>query len=237
MSLPKYKNNEGGEHWISLSDMMTALALLFLLIAVIYMLKVKDSVKVPQIYKEVTQGLSEALNKEFEQDFKKWGAVMDKNLTIRFQAPDILFDTNSAIVKEPFKEILDDFFPRYLRIMMQDRFINNIEEIRIEGHTSSIWTRSTSDDVAYFKNMALSQSRTMNVLEYIFNSHNMGLDTQERKWLRRHFRAIGFSSAIPLNSQGIEAQNAIDEDYKKSQRVEFRVRTNIEEKIEKVINK
>lgn len=236
MSLPRHKNNGEEEHWISLSDMMTALALLFLLIAVIYMLKVKDSVKVPQIYKEVTQGLSEALNKEFEKDFKKWGAVMDKNLTIRFQSPDILFDTNSANVKEAFREILDDFFPRYLKITMQDQFINNIEEIRIEGHTSSIWTHSSSDDVAYFKNMALSQARTMNVLEYIFNSPNMEFDTQERKWLRRHFRAIGFSSAIPLNSQGIEAQNPLDEDYKKSQRVEFRVRTNIEEKIEKVIN-
>lgn len=237
MSLLGNKNNSGEDYWISLSDMMTALALLFLLIAVIYMLKVRDSVRVPQIYKEVTQGLSEALNKEFEHDFKKWGAVIDKNLTIRFQSPDILFDTNSADIKKPFKEILDDFFPRYLKIMMQNRFINNIEEVRIEGHTSSIWSYAISDDIAYFKNMVLSQARTRNVLEYIFNSPKMKLSSAERKWLRRHFRAIGFSSAIPLNLQGQEAKNPSDEDYKKSQRVEFRVRTNIEEKIEKVINK
>lgn len=237
MKIFKSPKNNDEEYWVSLSDMMTALALLFLLIAVIYMLKVRDSVRVPQIYKEVTQGLSEALNKEFEHDFKKWGAVIDKNLTIRFQAPDILFDTNSADVKEGFREILDDFFPRYLAIIMQDRFIHNIEEIRIEGHTSSIWTRTTSEDLAYFKNMALSHARTMNVLEYLFNSPNIDLYPEERKWLRRHFRAIGFSSAIPLNSQGLEIQNPLEEDYKKSQRVEFRVRTNIEHKIEKIINK
>lgn len=235
MSL-KSKKKESEEYWISLSDMMTALALLFLLIAIIYMLKVKDSVKVPQIYKEVTQGLSEALHKEFEQDFKKWGAVMDKDLTIRFQSPDILFDMSKSEVKDRFKEILDDFFPRYLNIMMKKEFINNIEEIRIEGHTSSIWTRHTPEDIAYFKNMELSQERTMNVLEYIFESPRMDLDNKERKWLRRHFRAIGFSSAIPLNSKGEEATSKKDEDTQRSQRVEFRVRTNIEEKIEKVIN-
>ena len=235
MSL-KSKKKEGEEYWISLSDMMTALALLFLLIAIIYMLKVKDSVKVPQIYKEVTQGLSEALNKEFEQDFKKWGAVMDKDLTIRFQSPDILFDTSESEVKDRFKQILDDFFPRYLNIMMKKEFINNIEEIRIEGHTSSVWTKYTPEDIAYFKNMELSQERTMNVLEYLFESPQMDLDNKERKWLRRHFRAIGFSSAIPLNSKGEEAKTREEEDTKRSQRVEFRVRTNIEEKIEKVIN-
>lgn len=230
------KKKDGEEYWISLSDMMTALALLFLLIAVIYMLKVKDSVKVPQIYKEVTQGLSEALNKEFEQDFKKWGAVMDKDLTIRFQSPDILFDMSKSDVKDRFKEILDDFFPRYLDIMMKKQFIDNIEEIRIEGHTSSIWTRYTPEDIAYFNNMELSQERTMNVLKYILESPRMDLDTQEKEWLRRHFRAIGFSSAIPLNSKGEEAKTREEEDTKRSQRVEFRVRTNIEEKIEKVIN-
>lgn len=232
----KSKKKEGEEYWISLSDMMTALALLFLLIAVIYMLKVKESVKVPQIYKEVTQGLSEALNKEFEQDFKKWGAVMDEDLTIRFQSPDILFDTREFKVKDRFKQILDDFFPRYLNIMMKKEFINNIEEIRIEGHTSSVWTPYTPKDIAYLKNMELSQKRAAKVLEYIFKSPQMDLDNKEHKWLRRHFRAIGFSSAIPLNSKGEEATSKKDEDTQRSQRVEFRVRTNIEEKIEKVIN-
>lgn len=228
---------EDEEYWIGLSDMMSALMLIFLLLSVVYMIKVKDSVRVPQIYKEITQGLGEALKKEFELDFKKWGAVMDKDLTIRFQSPDILFKTQESELQPQFEEILNDFFPRYLKIMMQPRFIDNIEEIRIEGHTSSIWGRLTSKNEAYLKNMKLSQERTLETLSYILKNQKMGLKKEEKEWLKKHFRAIGFSSAIPLNRLGQELQKGEIEDMQKSQRVEFRVRTNIEEKIEKVIQK
>lgn len=70
----KIKTVSREDHWISLSDMMTSLMIVFLLISVIYMIKVQDSVRVPQIYKETMQGLSKALNKEFEKDLKGWGS-------------------------------------------------------------------------------------------------------------------------------------------------------------------
>ena len=56
------KHNE--DYWIALSDIMTALMLLFLLISVVYMIKVEDSVKIPQIFKQTTQGLDEKLRNE-----------------------------------------------------------------------------------------------------------------------------------------------------------------------------
>ena len=158
------KHNE--DYWIALSDIMTALMLLFLLISVVYMIKVEDSVKIPQIFKQTTQGLDEKLRNEFDKDLKAWGAVIDKDLTIRFSQPDILFAVGSATLNEKFKAILDDFFPRYLKILMDDEFRDNIEEIRIEGHTSSFWGKVGGDE-SYLKNMTLSQERTRAVLEYI----------------------------------------------------------------------
>lgn len=217
------------DHWISLSDMMTSLMIVFLLISVIYMIKVQDSVRVPQIYKETMQGLSEALNKEFEKDLKGWGAVIDKDLTIRFQQPDITFDRNSANLKLEFKKILDDFFPRYINIMMSNNFINNIEEIRIEGHTSS--------EGNYFNNMELSQDRSRTALEYIMSSSNINLTIDQKEWLKKHFRAIGYSSAKPLNKDGLTLQEEEKEDFEKSRRVEFRVRTNIEDKVAEIVEK
>lgn len=59
------KTSDDDDFFIALSDIMTALMLLFLLISIVYMIKVEDSVKVPKIFKETTQGLSERLNKEF----------------------------------------------------------------------------------------------------------------------------------------------------------------------------
>lgn len=225
----KLKRVSKEDHWISLSDMMTSLMIVFLLISVIYMIKVQDSVRVPQIYKETMQGLSKALNKEFEKDLKGWGAVIDKDLTIRFQQPDITFDRNSANLKLEFKKILDDFFPRYINIMMSNNFINNIEEIRIEGHTSS--------EGNYFNNMELSQDRSRTALEYIMSSSNINLTLDQKEWLKKHFRAIGYSSAKPLNKDGFTLQEEEKEDFKKSRRVEFRVRTNIEDKVAEIVEK
>jgi hypothetical protein len=45
-----------------------------------------------------------------------WDAEILKDNTIRFKSPEILFDTNSSKIKELFKNVLDDFFPRYLEI-------------------------------------------------------------------------------------------------------------------------
>lgn len=225
----KIKTVSREDHWISLSDMMTSLMIVFLLISVIYMIKVQDSVRVPQIYKETMQGLSKALNKEFEKDLKGWGAVIDKDLTIRFQQPDITFDRNSANLKLEFKKILDDFFPRYINIMMSNNFINNIEEIRIEGHTSS--------EGNYFKNMELSQDRSRTALEYIMSSANINLTLDQKDWLKKHFRAIGYSSAKPLNKDALTLQKEEQEDFEKSRRVEFRVRTNIEDKVAEIVEK
>lgn len=227
------KDKENDDFFIALSDIMTALMLLFLLISVVYMIRVEDSVKIPKIFKETTQGLSERLNKEFEKDLKAWGAVLDKDLTIRFYQPDILFKTGSATLSPKFKAILDDFFPRYLHIMMDKQFVNNIEEIRIEGHTSSMWG-ALGGNRAYLNNMALSQERTRAVLEYLLS---LNLSEDEKAWLKRHFRAIGFSSAKPLNDKAQSLKQGEKENALNSQRVEFRLRTNIEEKIIEVVEK
>ena len=222
------KHNE--DYWIALSDIMTALMLLFLLISVVHMIKVEDSVKIPQIFKQTTQGLDKKLRNEFDKDLKAWGAVIDKDLTIRFSQSDILFAVGSATLNEKFKAILDDFFPRYLKILMDDEFRDNIEEIRIEGHTSSFWGKTEGDE-SYLKNMTLSQERTRAVLEYIISSSN----DEQKEWLKKYFRAIGFSSAKLLDSNSQPITNKADEDPAKSQRVEFRVRTNIEQKVGAII--
>lgn len=224
-------HRDDSDYWIALSDIMTALMLIFLLMSVIYMIKVEDSVKIPKIFKEVSQGLSQKLNKEFQDDLKSWGAVIDKDLTIRFSQPDVLFKTGSSDLSVKFTDILNDFFPRYLKIIMSDEFKDNIEEIRIEGHTSSIWT-GEDNQKAYFKNMKLSSDRSRSVLEYLLVNAN----DIEKDFLRKHFRAIGFSSSMPLDSNGNQvAKSGLKEDFLLSQRVEFRVRTNIENKVSRII--
>lgn len=235
-NLPVKRKIRQEDFWIGLSDLMTSLMMIFLLISVIYMIKVQAMVKIPTIYKETLQGLGLALQKEFKNDLPKWKATIDNDLTVRFQKPEMMFDTNSAELKPHFKAILDDFFPRYMLIMSDPKYINNIEEIRIEGHTSTVWKVGTTQQNAYFKNMELSQARTRSTLEYIMTTPIVSSTPASFNWLKQHVRAIGFSSAMPLDHAGklvISAEQL--EDPVRSQRVEFRVRTTVEKQISDIV--
>ena len=116
---------------------------------------------------------------------------------------------------------------RYVKILGSEKYKKSIEEIRIEGHTSSVWNSSVSPDKAYLFNMELSQSRTRSVLEHLLAEPR---DSGQQRWLVSFLTANGLSSSKPrTNADGTE--NA-----EESRRVEFRVRTNADERIEEVLS-
>lgn len=233
---PVRGNHKQEDFWIGLSDLMTSLMMIFLLISLIYMIKVQDMVKIPSVYKETMQGLGQALRQEFKNDLKRWHATIDDDLTVRFQEPSILFSTSSSELKLEFKEILSDFIPRYVRIIRDPKYVNNIEEVRIEGHTSTIWRTGVSEKEAYFYNMELSQSRTRSTLQYIMSTPAVAGSPDTFKWFKSHVRAIGFSSGRPVDHKGRVILNVEQkEDQALSQRVEFRVRTNVERQVADIV--
>ncbi|AUZ06099.1 hypothetical protein ADP71_28620 [Vitreoscilla sp. C1] len=236
MLMLKHNQNQDSadaEHWISLSDLMTALMMLFLLISVVYMIKVQDSVDIPRIFKADQQQMHAQMHEQFKDKLNKWGAVLNPDLTVRFNHQDIQFATGSQQLRPEFQRALDEFFPQYLHILMQEEYRDKIKEIRIEGHTSSLWVEGMSEDEAYIKNMNLSQGRAQETLIYLLTHPSLNLE--ERQWLKQKFRAIGFSSSQLLNSKGLDLQVNEQEDTKQSQRVEFRVVTNTEDKIREMV--
>ncbi len=226
------KNSTGSEHWISLSDIMTALMMIFLLISVIYMIKVKEAVDIPKLFKTNEQELYTQMNHELNTILKKWGAILNPDLTVRFNNHEILFGSGSSQLSPQFKQALDEFFPHYIKNLMKDQYLGSIKEIRIEGHTSSHWAVGVDQDIAYIQNMQLSQSRAQNTLIYLLNYP--GLSKNEKDWLKKKFRAIGYSSAATLGIDGKPASAFNVEDKDKSQRVEFRVVTDTEDRIRKI---
>jgi|SRR5579872_1818400 len=219
------------EHWIPLSDLMTGLMFLFLLIALAYMVQVElqeaKAKEIVVVYTEARAELYQDLYNEFHNDLPRWGADLDRNtLSIRFYAPDVLFSTGSAELQPRFKTILDDFFPRYVRILTSAKYRNIISEVRIEGYTSTVWKPGASVDESYIGNMELSQDRTRSVLSYVLAMSQL---QSEKSWLMQKVTANGLSfSHLIMNKGGTENQFA-------SQRVEFRVRTNADEQIRKVL--
>jgi len=219
------------EHWIPLADIMTGLMMMFMLIALVFMLKVEESnrnvSRIAVVYDKMRDDIYKDLEREFHDDLPKWGATINRDdLTIRFREPEVLFATGKDEIKPRFADILRDFFPRYAEILAQEKYRSQIEEIRIEGHTSSKWNDETSPEESYFLNMALSQSRTRSTLQFVLSLERV---TKHRGWLRSLLTANGLSS-----SKLVRQQNG-KEDVDSSRRVEFRVRTNAEAEIARML--
>ena len=237
------KEQETEEHWVSISDVMAGLMVIFLFIAISYMLNVRlkaneiivyknEVEKLLDAYKNLQAALSKELRAEFEGDITKktqfrnvWRGHLDiETLSIRFKKP---FTQGDATVPNAFKKVLRDFFPRYIAILAKPEYKESIAEIRIEGHTSSEWFDRGSLDLAYYNNMKLSQDRSRNVLQYVLEIKHPKI-TQNKEWIKENLTANGLSSSkLIFDSDG-------NQNREESRRVEFRVVTKSEKLIEEI---
>jgi len=222
------KEQEG--HWVAVSDLMAGLMMVFLLISVVFMIHVewqrKKITDVAILYDTLRTQLYQDLLAEFAPDLPNWGAELDEDLTFRFNKTELLFERGESDLNPQFQNILSDFFPRYLKIITQEKYRDDILEVRIEGHTSSGWLGANDEDEAYINNMELSQARTRSTLAYLLNLQPV---QDEKTWLKNYLTANGLSSAkVIINASGIENED-------RSRRVEFKVRTDAEGKIATIL--
>jgi len=216
--------------WLSVSDLMAGLMIVFMFVAIALMRDAnleRDRIKeIAVAYQEDQVAIYDALLAEFQPDLDRWNAEIDQEtLTFVFNSPDVLFRNSQKSLSSRYKALLGDFFPRYMEVL--GAYQGSVTEVLIEGHTSSVWGRSSSDTQAYFLNMQLSQDRTRSVLEYVYQLPSV---TDYQPWIKSHVAAVGFSSSRPiLSSEGVEDKNL-------SRRVTFRVVTNAEVKIKQILD-
>lgn len=81
------------DHWIPLSDLMTGLMMIFMLVAVVFLVQVeadKDQAEqkqrlmrdVAENYYDVRSQLYDDLYREFAVDLPRWKATLDRDLSI-----------------------------------------------------------------------------------------------------------------------------------------------------------
>lgn len=220
---------QDSEHWMGVSDLMAGLMMVFLFISVVFMrqaLSDRDAVvDIVKTFDETQLAIYRGLYDEFETDLKRWDAEIDREtLEFKFKSPDVLFAINEIEVQPQFQEILEDFFPRYLTVLKS--YDQHITEVRIEGHTDDSWG-NVSDSEAYFNNMELSQGRTRSVLSFVHGLLDSNLSDQS--WVKKKVAAVGFSSSRP------EYDERGEYDARLSRRVVFKVVTNADEQIAKIL--
>jgi len=211
--------------WISISDMMSGLMLVFLFIAISFMVKVEAQMQemkdVAIEYRDTKVNLNEALFEEFENDFKSWDASITKDNSIIFSSEEVLFEVSKSKINNKFKVVLEDFFSRYIKILTTPEYKNEILELRVEGHTSDSWLNATSKEEIYLKNMQLSQDRAYEVLSFCYSLEKQTV-VENRIWLEKHFRANGMAFSKL-------------KDAEKARRVEFTIQMKSEDSVYKIL--
>ena len=205
--------------------MMSGLMLVFLFISIGFMLEVDaDKEKMRDVaakYRDTQADINEALYTEFEDELKSWNATITKDNRVVFRSPDVLFAVSSSKIEDKFKNILQDFFPRFLKILQSQKFADNVQDVRIEGYTSSEWAGATSPEEIYLKNMQLSQKRAYAVLLFCYTLNDKSVKVN-RKWLEEKLRANGM--AFSKTEEKVQTRS-----------VEFKVNMKSEDKIYEIL--
>lgn len=165
-------------------------------------------------------GLYEDLMAEFGPDFEPWNAELDKNgLVFRFKSPADLFNHGSSKLSKNFVNIIDDFFPRYLKVI--SKYKAEIAETRVEGHTSSVYKTAKTDAQRYAKNKKLSTDRANRVYDYTLKLKDE-LISENKEWLDANYKAYGMAyDNLILDENGVENEIL-------SRRVEFKINKIVE---------
>lgn len=219
----KKKNDDETSVWISTADLMSGLLVLFLFISV---LMIQSTETLQGQIREITGSANaarEELRSNIEANFsaeemKAYKLNVDSVGSASFDKGEARFQAGSSKLTPEFQAILKDFLPKYIDAAYNCDH-DSIQEIRIEGHTSSEWYTGNINDpnMAYINNMALSQSRTREIIKFALSLPELA---PYQDFIKEKLTANGLSSSkIIKHPDG-------SEDAENSRRIEFKVIAN-----------
>lgn len=227
MARPRSKSDH---NFIAYSDIMTGLAIIFLFIAVAYILEgISDKIIKDDIYNSIGEDL--------KKDFKSKNVELDADMSLKFlqdsiNKSDELFTIGSAEMTPSFKNKVAEIWPKYQQILLDKKNLPYISEIRIEGHTDTIAPKKDQME-SYLYNLQLSSARAQSVLSFIRSLDSYkSLPEENRSKLDFLLTSNGMSFSRTLNSKGeISTLSETDKsiDLNKSRRVEFKINTSNQE--------
>ena len=217
-------------NWMSLSDMMTGLMIIFLFIAIAYM---ADQKRQTQKFKEYAV-LQNELYQDLQSALEEIEEVKVKpDLSIVISNESSTFTFGKDDLSRAFKATLDTFYEAYLDVLLDDKYRAFISEVRIEGHTDKAPYKKGESKDPFISNVELSQDRARHVLEYLWSTDRIQKSSNDIiEILEYWFTANGLSYGRMVNFEGklihrlekTEAKLIPNDDA--SRRVEFRIVTN-----------
>lgn len=192
----------------TLTDLMTSLAVIFVLLLVVFLKQAHDqSKRAKDQVKEQLGLLLEEKSLALQQD-----ATDPLSLTVMVGENQLRFPLGEYSLSRQGQDFVDQFFSSFARKICQPELREKVDSIVIEGHTDTSGER-TEEGVR--KNILLSQRRSFSVLERAMRSVQSDKETYE--CLLRLSSATGRGSRKPIFA-GTEYQPD------QSRRVEIKIR-------------
>ena len=163
--------------------------------------------------------LVDGLKRELGNEIKAAGGRIDEfDGTITFPE-NALFSVGRDDILPRFFDTLNVMCPIWLEKLRKSSNRREIEEILIEGHSSSEWNNAPTKRDAWVLNLELSQRRAQAVLVHCLK---LVEGTPSGDWSLAKLAAIGYSSSRPVLENGQES-------LRKSRRAVFGMRLSREQ--------
>ncbi len=235
-----FGRNTEDSNWISIADMMTALMVIFMFIAINFIVQVVEHTFVQE---DIYNKLQVVLSEEIENQEIKLGP--DGSIRFSMNSGQELFVEAECEPTPEFKKILANFLPKYWGVIKSDtNNLDYIKEIRIEGHADSKRYFKNGDtaktaEISFRNNLDLSQCRSAHVLRFLREQPiYLDVDSAEKERMDFLFTAIGFSNSRTINEVGlytyIDSLKVVHDTL--SRRVEFRIVTSNEKLTKQLID-
>lgn len=191
--------------WISFSDLMSALMVLFLVVMAVTLVSVTQSIDAAT---RATVERSEAINRVMRmiaQDPKSSGVGVDQQNFRIDLGKEVRFDSGSYTISTTAGQFLRNYIPVLLRAKESDDGERWIRSIVVEGFTD--------EDGTYLYNLQLSLDRSRSVVCSLFQTSGVedALTPEQLRKVQELFLVGGYSF------------NSIKKDKAESRRVEFKI--------------
>src|SRR5690625_4856575 len=129
---PELRNEvEREEHWVSVSDLMAGLMMVFLLVAVVYMVQLEIETRkmrdVAVLYDRLRTQLYHDLLAEFGPDLPRWGAELNPDLSLSFYDTEVLFAQGDHNLRPGFTWLLYVFFNSFVKFISSQTYMDDIQ--------------------------------------------------------------------------------------------------------------
>ena len=162
----------------SMTDLMTSLAVVFILLLVVYLNHAWLENKIREKrYRDAIAG-TKTVKRDLKLELGTRGIQSEDDLrdplaiVIYLKNDKLQFDHDKSDLKPAGKEFIKAFIPKLASVLAGDRFFSDLESVLIEGHTDS-----DGDDE---HNLRLSQDRSYAVLRCTLNECSLTGLARER---------------------------------------------------------